>query len=91
MLYENVVTIENGLKAMLEDEEKGIKEYERLIKEVANLGGTYTPMELQRILTQEKVHVQTLRRLLRSTEIAKVAYKPEQGAGGVREPHRARY
>lgn len=91
MNYEDVTTIENGLKAMLEDEEKGIKEYEPLIKKVGILGATHTAMELQKILEQEKKHAQILRNLLRSTEIAKVAYKPEKAEGTVRERHRARY
>lgn len=85
MKYEDVTTIENGLKAMLEDEEKGIAEYEKKITEASRLGAFTTAMELQKIKQQESAHADMLRILIGRAEFAKFGMLPGQETGAVME------
>ena len=85
MKYEDVTTIENGLKAMLDDEEKGIAEYEKKIKEASRLGAVATAMELQKIKQQESMHADTLRILIGRMEFVKFGMMPGQEVVAVME------
>ena len=85
MKYEDVTVIEDGLKAMLDDEEKGIAEYEKKIQEASRLGAVTTAMELQKIKQQESVHADTLRVLIGRAEFAKFGMLPGQETGAVME------
>lgn len=91
MKYEDVTTIENGLKVMLEDEEKGIAEYEKKIQEASRLGAVATARELQKIKQQESAHADTLRVLIGRAELAKFGILPGHETGAVMESRRARY
>lgn len=86
MKYEDVTAIEDGLKAMLDDEEKGIAEYEKKIQEASGLGAITTAMELQKIKQQESEHADTLRILIGRAEFAKFGMLPGQETGAVMEP-----
>lgn len=86
MKYEDITTIENGLKAMLEDEMKGITEYEKLIGDASRLGAVTTVRELQKIKQQESAHADTLRELIGHAELAKLGMLPGQETGAVMEP-----
>ncbi len=86
MIYEDITAVENGLKTMLDDEEKGIAEYEKLIQEVSRLGAVTTASELQKIKQQESAHADTLRVLIGRAEFAKFGKFPGQETGVVMEP-----
>jgi len=85
MKYEDVTIIEDGLKAMLDDEERGIVEYEKKIQEASRLGALTTAMELQKIKQQESAHADTLRVLIGRAEFAKFGIMPGQETGVVME------
>lgn len=86
MKFEDVTVVEDGLKAMLEDEEKGIAEYEKKIQEASRLGAVATAMELQKIKQQESAHADTLRILIGRMEFVKFGMLPGQEVGAVMEP-----
>lgn len=86
MKYEDVTTVEDGLKAMLDDEEKGIAEYEKKIKEASRLGAVAIAGELQKIKQQESMHADTLRILIGRAEFVKFGMMPGQHVDAVMEP-----
>lgn len=86
MKYEDITAIEDGLKAMLDDEEKGIAEYEKKIQEASGLGAFATAMELQIIKKQESEHADKLRILIGRMEFVKFGMKPGQEVNAVMEP-----
>ena len=85
MKYEDVTTVEDGLKALLDDEEKGIAEYEKKIKEASRLGAVAIAGELQIIKQQESVHADTLRMLIGRAEFVKFGMMPGQHVDAVME------
>lgn len=91
MKFEDITIIEDGLKAMLEDEEKGIAEYEKKIREASRLGAVTTARELQKIKQQESKHADVLRELIGHAELAKFGMKPGQETGAVMESRLTRY
>lgn len=85
MNYNDINEVENGLKAMLEDEEKGIVEYEKKIQEASRMGAVTTAMELQKIKQQESAHADKLRELIGRAEFAKFGIMPGHETGVVME------
>lgn len=85
MNYNDINEVENGLKTMLDDEEKGIVEYEKKIQEASRLGAVTTARELQKIKQQESVHADMLRILIGRAELAKFGMLPGQETGAVME------
>lgn len=86
MNYNDINEVENGLKAMLDDEEKGIAEYEKKIQEASRLGAVTTARVLQTIKQQESAHADKLRELIGHAELAKFGMLPGQETGAVMEP-----